>query len=120
MKLLIVGNEPDLLSAAQFLEQSGHHCMTAPDVQQAIDWVIKIKPELVITDFHLPDGVGFQVIRHVREALPQTPVILVSEDLVQGMEEAALEVGAAAYVRKPLNIPALESLIKAVAKNPFS
>jgi DNA-binding response OmpR family regulator len=118
MKLLIVGNEPDLLSAAQFLEQSGHHCRTAPDVQQAIDWVIK--PELVITDFHLPDGVGFQVIRHVREALPQTPVILVSEDLVQGMEEAALEVGAAAYVRKPLNIPALESVIKAVAKNPFS
>jgi DNA-binding response OmpR family regulator len=120
MKLLIVGNQPDLLLAAQFLQQSGHRCMAAPDVQQAIDWVIKTKPELVITDFHLPDGVGFQVIRHVREALPQTPVILVSEDLVQGMEEAALEVGAAAYVRKPLNILALESAIKAVAKTPFS
>jgi DNA-binding NtrC family response regulator len=78
MMLLVVGDEMN--STVPFLEKSGYECVTAPGVRRALSAVTRDQPDLVVTDFNLPDGIGFDIIQHVRRVAPKTPVILASED----------------------------------------
>ena len=73
---------------------AGHNCAVAIDIQRAIDSVFQYGPELVITDSQLPDGDGFDVMRHGRAASPQTPLILMTGYHMPGTEEAARSAGA--------------------------
>lgn len=118
VKILLVDDEPDLVETyARFLERLGHDCLMAFDVQQAFHSIAKEEPELVITDFRLPDGDGFDVTRHVRQNLPQTPVIVMTGYHARGMEEASRQAGAAAYLRKPFALEALTRVIETVLKS---
>ncbi len=102
LKILIVDDETLLAETlARFLAQLGHDCLSAPDVRQAIDLITQHYPHRVVTDLRLPDGDGFDVIRHVRTALPETRAILMTSYHSPGMERAAQQAGAAAYLRKP-------------------
>ncbi|MFD1215526.1 MULTISPECIES: PP2C family protein-serine/threonine phosphatase [Microbulbifer] len=60
------------------------------------------KYELVITDLHLPDLSGLEVLRKVKRRSPETPVVVLASnsdvtDVVQ-----ALRLGAGDYVLKPI------------------
>jgi len=84
MKLIIVDDEWELAEVlARFLRRSGHDCLTALDVQGAIDAITQHRPGLVLTAFRLPDGDGLQIINHVRQTLPQTPVIVMTGIMYQ-------------------------------------
>lgn len=117
MRILLVEDEVELAHTfARFLALSGHDCVTAVNARQAIESVAKHNPEIVITDFCLPDGDGFDVTRHVCQNAPQTPVILVTADHWPGMEEEAREAGASAYLRKPLSLGVLKNAIDSVVR----
>ena len=112
MRMIIVDDEWELAEVlARFLRRSGHDCLTALDVQGAIDAITLHRPGLVLTDFRLPDGDGLQIINHVRQTLPQTPVIVMTGYHIPGMEEMVRRAGAADYLRKPF---ALRDLTKAI------
>ena len=116
MKLLIVDDEWELSEVlARFLTHSGHHCLTALDVQRAIDAITQHRPDLVLTDFRLPDGDGLQVINQIRQILPHTPVIVMTGYHVSGMEEMVRRAGATDYLRKPFALKELTRAIDAAA-----
>ncbi len=113
MKILIVDDETLLAETlARFLAGFGHNCSTAPDVRRAIDFIAQHCPEVVVTDLRLPDGDGFDVIKHVRKTLPQTRAILMTTHHSPGMEQASLEAGAAAYLRKPFALVDLRNAVE--------
>lgn len=59
-----------------------------------------LAPDVALVDLGLPDGSGFDVIRHIRQASPQTAVMVVS---VFGGERnlfEAIEAGATGYLLK--------------------
>lgn len=117
MKLLIIDDEPELVAIlAAFLKQHGHDCVTALDVQEAIRSASQHHPDLVITDYRLPDGDGFDVIRHIRQTFPQIPVILMTSYHDSATEEASRKAGAAAYLRKPFAFVQLTSAIAVALK----
>ena len=67
---------------------------TAREIQAAIG---ALKPDVALVDLGLPDGSGFDVIRHIRQVSPQTAVMVVS---VFGGERnlvEAIEAGATGY-----------------------
>jgi len=112
MKLLIVDDEPDLVDVlVRFLGLSGYNCLTAFDVKQATDALAQHLPELVLTDFRLPDGDGLNVIHQARQTLHQTPVIVMTGYHVPGMEEMVRRAGAANYLRKPFSLKDLKKAI---------
>jgi DNA-binding NtrC family response regulator len=123
MKLLVVGDEMN--SMVPFLEKSRFACISAPGVRRAIPVVTSKRPEVVVTEVSLPEGIGFDIIKHVQQVSPKTPVILASadieyddEDKIVSMEEASLLAGAAAHLRKPVTPEALEQTIKAAINVP--
>nr|WP_283254276.1 response regulator transcription factor [Ramlibacter paludis] len=70
---------------------------TARDIMAAIG---ALKPDVALVDLGLPDGSGFDVIRHIRQVSPQTAVMVVS---VFGGERnllEAIEAGATGYLLK--------------------
>jgi len=70
---------------------------TAKDIMAAVG---AIQPDVALIDLGLPDGSGFDVIRHIRQVSPQTAVMVVS---VFGGERnllEAIEAGATGYLLK--------------------
>lgn len=73
-------------------------------------------PDVVLLDVMLPDGDGFDILRHIRASasLAQVPVIMVTarisdEDVMRGLKE-----GADGYVFKPFKWETLYACIKNV------
>lgn len=70
------------------------------NARAAMDAVARLAPDVALVDLGLPDGSGFDVIRHIRLASPHTSIMVVS---VFGGERnlfEAIEAGATGYLLK--------------------
>src|SRR5205814_6072654 len=70
------------------------------------------QPDLILLDLTMPGLSGFDVLRRVRSARPDVPVIIVSGQGDLKLARATLECGAANYLPKPFDP---DHLIDAVA-----
>lgn len=59
---------------------------------------------LVVLDLHLPDGDGFDLLRHMQDASCGTPVIILSAYDQMSVKIAGLEGGAVDYLPKPFDL----------------
>lgn len=71
----------------------------------------KLKPDVTIIDISMPELDGVQVTRQVREAVPETKVIVLTMHESDQMIQNALNAGAHGYILKS---DLTESLVKAV------
>lgn len=76
------------------LASSGH---------EALDAIIKYKPDLAIIDIRMPDLTGIQVIQRCRNANISTDFIILSGYDDFSYAKDAMRYGAKAYLLKPLN-----------------
>jgi DNA-binding response OmpR family regulator len=103
MKILIVDDDPDLLSLVAFaLAQSGFVVVKAVDVPSALRVFADEAPDLAILDVNLPGGSGFDICTAIRRQ-SRIPVMMLTargeeEDLVR-----ALDLGADDYLTKPFS-----------------
>lgn len=61
---------------------------------------------LAVLDFHMPGRTGLEVFEELRRAQLEVPTILWSGEASEGVRQMALERGASAFLRKPVQ-PAL-------------
>ncbi|MBF0288673.1 MAG: PAS domain S-box protein [SAR324 cluster bacterium] len=72
----------------------------------------KKHPDLLLLDLHMPEVDGFQVITAVRDASPDTPIIVISGTSTIETVIAAIRSGANDFILKPiLDISLLEHVI---------
>jgi DNA-binding NarL/FixJ family response regulator len=88
----------------------------AADGPEALWKSEKLQPEIVVLDINLPGPNGFEVARQLQKLLPQSKIILCSEDRSFDTAEHALRTCADAYVvksnvRKEL-LPAIEAVLR--------
>jgi DNA-binding NarL/FixJ family response regulator len=50
------------------------------DVQTAVRRMTEARPDVVLADYHLPDGTGSDIARTVRATLPETSVLILTGD----------------------------------------
>jgi DNA-binding response OmpR family regulator len=104
--LLVVDDDPDIRwMIAAFLENEGFVVETAGTGQEALDLIERLPPRLVILDMHLPDMDGAEVIRKLRDRAIEVSILLLTA--AREAREQAQELGALAYVSKPLSLPLL-------------
>ena len=60
--------------------------------------------DLVLLDYRLPDGDGLTVLRRIKEASPDTPVILMTAFSTVESAVEAMKHGAYHYLNKPFNL----------------
>lgn len=74
---------------------------------------IEHRPDLILLDLHLPDGPGEDVLASLRadQRTAHIPVVVLSADATPGQVERLRQAGARAYVRKPIDLDDLWSVI---------
>ncbi|HEX8525059.1 MAG TPA: response regulator [Tepidisphaeraceae bacterium] len=108
-RVLVVEDDPSSRKALMLLlKRQGHEVDGADCARQALDKLVN-KPEIVVLDLMLPDGLGIAVLRQIRmQGLPAQVAILTGVHEPQSISEIT-EYEPDAIFTKPLN---LESLIE--------
>jgi DNA-binding NtrC family response regulator len=100
--LLIVDDAPDTLEVLhRNLTGEGYQVFTSPGVFEAIRLLEKTSVDLVITDLKMPGVGGLDLVRHVRENLPNTEVIMITGYASVAGAVEAVKIGAEEYLSKP-------------------
>jgi two-component system response regulator HydG len=101
-RVLVVDDAPDTLEVLQRnLTSRKYRVFTAPGVAEAIQILDQTPVDLVITDLKMPKGSGLDLVRHVRENLKDTEVILITGYAsIEGAVQA-VKSGAEEYLSKP-------------------
>ena len=72
----------------------------AGDGQEAINFVEKLKPDLVLMDLSMPRMNGMDAIREIRKRVPETKVVVLTMHKTEEHILAAFKAGADGYVLK--------------------
>ncbi|MBI4474602.1 MAG: response regulator transcription factor [Acidobacteria bacterium] len=114
MKVLIIEDEPDMLSGLRDnFEFEGYEVVTAKDGRQALDVAAASKPDLIILDVMLPKMSGIDVCRQLRSKGAAMPIIMLTARGQEIDKVVGLEVGADDYVTKPFSIKELLARVRA-------
>ena len=87
----------------------------ASTMQEAIDSAARAKPDVIIMDVRLPDGSGVEACRTIREARPETKVIMLTSYADDEALFASIVAGAAGYLLKQTRGQAVLEAINSVA-----
>ena len=116
--ILLVDDEPDIVLALQdLLEADGHQIDVASTGVTALESVKNQSHGVVILDVKLPDMDGLLVLEMMTKAVPGLPIIILSSyttlDSVTGPLE---ELGAFAYLHKPINRSEIRTTVRQALK----
>jgi two-component system response regulator PilR (NtrC family) len=116
---LLVDDEPDLLDLLELdMVRMGLDSERAGSVEQARALLGQKDFDLCLTDMRLPDGEGLEIVRHVAEQYPQTPVAVITAFGSAENAVVALKAGAFDYVEKPVTPEKIRSLVRSALKLP--
>lgn len=101
-RLLVVDDVPHILEALQRkLTTRGYAVFTAPGASEAIKFLGGTAVDIVITDMKMPRVSGLELIRYVRENLPDTEVMMITGYASVPDAVEAVKTGAEEYLAKP-------------------
>jgi DNA-binding NarL/FixJ family response regulator len=72
----------------------------ASDGREAVQKAEELKPDLILLDIGLPTLNGIDAARQIRKLSPESKIIFLSQESSADVIEAALSLGALAYVVK--------------------
>lgn len=117
MKLLVVEDEPNLLSIIRKgLSENNNEVSVAMDGRTALEMIQNHTFDVIILDIMLPDINGIEICRRLRAAKNFVPILLLTalgttENIVTG-----LNAGADDYMAKPFKFSELQARISALAR----
>ena len=114
MKVLLVDDEKEFVTTlAERLELRRIQAQVATDGETALDMIETDPPQIVILDVMMPGIGGLEVLKRIKGQGLKIPVILLTGrgSTKEGIE--GMQLGAADYLMKPVDI---EELIKKMHK----
>ncbi len=113
-RLLLVDDEAanrEVVSSV--LERKGHSIVCAESAEAALELLARERFDLVLLDHVLPGATGTEALRPFLR-LTKAPIYLMSGYADPDFRKDALLLGAAGFLPKPLDYPALEKLVEAL------
>ena len=112
-RIVIADDEPRMAAVvAMALERDGHVCEQCGSGGEALAAVEARGADLVVTDLRMPDMDGLELLRRLRTARPELPVILVTAHASVPSAVAAMRDGAFDYVAKPFQMDQLMYIVE--------
>lgn len=119
-KILVVEDEKPIAQIIEFrLRKEGFQVDTVATGEEALTYVRKSVPDLILLDIMLPGLDGFATCKEIRR-VAQVPIIMVTAKESEGDKILGLELGADDYVTKPFSPRELIARVKAVLRRTSS
>lgn len=117
VSLLVVDDDPNMLdSLSEVLDMEGFEVRTAASAAAAVQQAQGAAPDMLLTDFQLPDASGFELASRMNKLLPCMPMLLLTGRTLSPQEkEAGRACGVCEFVVKPFDMPALVALLRTLA-----
>lgn len=116
MKILIIEDDLELREELKILlDNNGYHGVILQRLDNVLEEIIKIAPDLILLDIKLPYLNGQQLLKQLRKK-SSIPVIMVTSKDSEMDEILAMSYGADDYITKPYNPTILLLHIEAVFK----
>ncbi len=116
-EILLVEDNPDLAYGLRNnLEIEGYDVTVAEDGELGLQRALELDPSLVILDLMLPKLDGYRVLRAIREAGSQVPVLILTAKGEEADKVLGFRMGADDYVTKPFGVLELLARVRAVLR----
>ena len=114
--ILVVDDEPQIRRVLRStLSTHGYEIAEAKTGEEALEWMRKDPPDLVLLDMNMPGMGGVEACREIRRA-SDAPIIMLTVRSAERDKVAALDAGADDYVVKPFGIEELLARIRAALR----
>ena len=117
-RVLLADDDLEVRSCvAELLTPLGLECLHAESGPEAIEIlrVEHVRLDLIVLDMHMPGFGGLEVLHRLRDGLGLLPTICCSGEATDELATRAMEAGARAFLRKPLQPIALrEEVMRAL------
>lgn len=110
--ILVVDDDDAIRSTLYDLFSDEHVCHAAETAEQALTYLTVESYDVVLTDFLMPGLSGLELLGHLRQRQPETPVILISGVSNQERAKDLIEMGAFDYLVKPFRLEAVEESVR--------
>jgi DNA-binding NtrC family response regulator len=112
ISVLVVDDEELLArSCTQILASEGYSVSSESRGRVALEFVRRKRPEIVLADLRLPDVDGMWLLREIRQASPETLVIMITGFATVTSSVEAIQSGAYDYIPKPFTASQLRILM---------
>jgi len=112
-KVLLVDDEREFvqtLSERLLMREMGS--VVAYDGESALELIAEDEPEVMILDLRMPGIDGIEVLKRVKHAHPKVEVIILTGHGSEADRNTCMQLGAFAYLQKPVDIDQLSVTIK--------
>ena len=116
-KILIVDDEPFILKSLSFvLTKEGFHIDTATNGLEAMEKILREKPDIVFLDIMMPKMNGMEVCQWIRKdpLLKDIYVIILTAKGQEMDREKGFSIGADEYMTKPFSPSSVVQRIKEI------
>jgi CheY-like chemotaxis protein len=113
--ILVVDDDLGIRSAlAAFLEDVGYLVGEAANGQEALAWLERQRPTLVLLDMRMPVMDGWELAQALRARQIEVPLVVMTA--ARDARAWAEEIAAAAYVSKPFDYDALLATLEQICE----
>jgi DNA-binding response OmpR family regulator len=114
--LLIDDSSVNNLLLQNVLEDEKFIVLVAFNGKEGLDIIKREKPDLILLDIMMPRMDGIEVLQKIisDESTSKIPVIMLTAKTDKADRQISLEMGAADFITKPVNIDELLSKINAI------
>lgn len=111
--VLIVDDSPMMCRFLGLFLEKKFDILSYTDSKEALAWIEDgFTPDLIVTDLDMPGMNGLELIRTLRAAFPNLPIMVVSGSKNSNDRIEALEAGADDFLLKPFHPSELELRVK--------
>jgi DNA-binding NtrC family response regulator len=112
-RILVVDDEPALrLALADYLGTRGHAVEQAGDLAGVRAMLRTRRPDAIVLDHRLTDGVSIDIIPEVKVLYPDLPIIILTAHASIDLAVSAIKAGADQFMTKPVELGALEIMLQ--------
>lgn len=113
--ILVIDDEPVIRATFKhMLEEEGYRVWVAGDGREGLRLFRQKRPKLIITDIVMPELDGSAVIEALQKESPEIPIIAMSAIAKPEQMDRPIEGGAYCYLTKPVDMPVLLDIIRAI------
>jgi len=111
-KILVVDDDDTIRDTLYELLSEEYLCQTAETAEKAFARLEADSYDVVLTDISMPGLSGLELLGHIRQKFPNTPVIMISGIGDQDHALGLIKLGAFDFLLKPFSLDVVEKSVQ--------